>query len=200
MAIKILVCLQGYRNTAVKFISENFTINDKRVNESVTSWYTSTLSCIKFIFRERLVDIFKEGEFQTKYRQIVLIDCDVLINVVFLLLLSRLSWFHPPTIGTNWPFLCWRAVKHQTNKQALDPVSSYDYNNTIQNLGGTPLTILSHVPNLIFTSYCVWKWSFAVRVWEVLPEDIGEESVHGSQGSHTLWTTRLQTVVANDQK
>jgi len=30
---------------------------------------------------------------------------------------SQWSRFHPPAVGTNWPILRWRAVKHHTNEQ-----------------------------------------------------------------------------------
>ena len=41
------------------------------------------------------------------------------MHCVSLAIISRLSRFHPPTVGTNWPILCWRAVKHHTNKQTI---------------------------------------------------------------------------------
>ena len=46
--------------------------------------------------------------------------CNVLriMHCLLLAILSHLSRFHPPAVGTNWPILCWRAVKHQTNKPA----------------------------------------------------------------------------------
>ena len=49
--------------------------------------------------------------------------CNVwrIMHCVSLAILSRLSRFHPPTVGTNWPILCWRAVKHQTNMHYQSP-------------------------------------------------------------------------------
>ena len=41
---------------------------------------------------------------------------------VSLAILSHQSRFHPPAVGTNWPIQCWRAVKHQINKQ-IEPVN-----------------------------------------------------------------------------
>ena len=38
------------------------------------------------------------------------------VSCVSLAILSQLSRFQPPAVGTNWPILCWCAVKHQTNK------------------------------------------------------------------------------------
>ena len=39
------------------------------------------------------------------------------MHCLSLAILSHLSRFHSSAVGTNWPILCWRAVKHQTNKQ-----------------------------------------------------------------------------------
>ena len=50
-------------------------------------------------------------------------NCVTLSNVLRIMhclslaILSHLSRFHPPAFGTNGPILCWRAIKHQTNKQ-----------------------------------------------------------------------------------
>ena len=54
-----------------------------------------------------------------------IVNCVTLCNVfkimhcVSLAILSQLSRFHPPAVGTNWPILCWRAVIHQTNKGTI---------------------------------------------------------------------------------
>ena len=53
--------------------------------------------------------------------------CNVLriMHCLSLAILSQLSRFHPSAVGTNWPILCWRAVKHQTNKQTFDIILHY---------------------------------------------------------------------------
>ena len=46
-----------------------------------------------------------------------------IMHGVSLAILSQLSRIHPPAVGTNWPILCWRAVKHQTNTKTYPVLS-----------------------------------------------------------------------------